>query len=73
MKPAYKSKLNLLGSIMLLLGLMLDPTFQGYMSDLVPPNIMAKILSICGIITMILRTFYTTQPIGIESKENDKV
>ena len=59
-KPVYKSKLNWLGAIMLLLGLLVDPTFQGYLYDFIPQNIMAKILSACGIMTMILRTFYTT-------------
>lgn len=69
-KKARTSKLNWLGGSLLLIGLLVDPQFIGYLSDLIPPEILAKVMSLAGIATMVLRTFFTSQPIGSRSEGN---
>ena len=62
MKSPFASKLNIVGAVLTLSGLLMDPTFQGYLSTIVPQEVMAKIISISGIVVMVLRTFFSTGP-----------
>ena len=64
-KSAWKSKLNGIGAVMTLLGLLADPTFQGYLAGVLPADVLAKVLSIGGILVMVLRTCCTDQAVTV--------
>lgn len=69
MKNPLASKTNWFGLAMLFLGLIVDnPEFKGYLVNIVPPQILPKIISTCGIIVMVLRTYYTNQAVGFSAK-----
>lgn len=72
MKSAFKSKLNWVGALILLTGLFMDPTFQGYCSDIVPAQYMSKIVSLSGIVVMVLRTFFTSEPVSFKTTDTPK-
>lgn len=61
-KTVTSSKLNQLGAILMVLGLVTDPTFQGYLGELVPTAWLPRIIAAAGLTVMILRTFFTGQP-----------
>jgi hypothetical protein len=67
-KRAWQSKLNWLGLCITLLGLFVDPTFQGYLRELLPPEILSRVVSGAGILVMILRTCCTSEAIGKEQR-----
>lgn len=68
-KSPFKSKLNILGFVLAVSGLMMDPTFQGYLADVIPPEVMAKIISCSGILVMLLRTCCTSQGISLNREQ----
>ncbi len=55
-KPAYKSKLNWVGAVLVLGGLLSDPMIK----EFIPPEIASKVMWISGALVLILRTFFTT-------------
>jgi hypothetical protein len=69
MKKAYRSKMNWLGLALAGLGLLVDPTFQGSLAQIVPPEVMPKIISGSGLAIMILRTFFTSEAITPKKEE----
>ena len=65
-KTALTSKLNWVGMVLVICGLFSDPAFQQYLGDLVPSWLLPKLMSAAGIVVMVLRTFYTSEPIKIK-------
>lgn len=71
MKSPFASKLNWIGAAIAILGLMTDPTFQKYMADLIPQDIMSKIISLSGILVIVIRTFFTSQGMSIGDNKQE--
>lgn len=63
-KSFLSSKLNWTGFIMAMVGLYSDPAFQQYLVDVIPPEILPRVLSIGGMVVLVLRTFFTSQGIS---------
>lgn len=71
MKHPVKSKLNILGAVIVILGLVMDPEFQAYLGEFLPPELMARIVSGSGILVMILRSFFTSEAVRIKGREGE--
>jgi hypothetical protein len=70
MKSPIASKLNWLGTILLLAGLLQDPTVVQMLGELIPPWLLPKILAMGGLLVIIIRTGWTNQPVGREDKND---
>lgn len=64
MKRAWRSKINWISFGVVLLGVVIDPEFQRYAGAILPPEVISKIVSGCGMLLMLLRTCCTNQAIG---------
>lgn len=62
-KPVYASKINWIGACLTLCGLITDPEVVRMLGDLIPPTVLPRVLSIGGLLTIVLRTLFTSQPI----------
>ena len=69
MKKPWNSKMNWLGLAMTLAGLLSDPSFHQYLGDLVPPTVLPKVLSGCGMLVMVLRTCCTSQSVSMKGNK----
>lgn len=58
-KPALKSKLNWIGGIVTLLGVLMLPETQKYAAEFVPQAILSKVVAGAGIATIVVRSFFT--------------
>jgi len=68
-KSAVRSKLNWVGLAVTIFGLLMDPSIQTHLGNILPPEILSKIISGAGIATMVLRTFFTDQPVTFLNKK----
>lgn len=62
-KAVYASKINWIGLCLTLCGLLTDPEVVHLLGDLIPPTVLPRVMSIGGLITIVIRTLYTSQPI----------
>ena len=58
-KPAIKSKINWLGGMVTVLGILLMPETQGYLKEFISPALLSKLVSGAGIATIVVRSFFT--------------
>jgi len=63
-KAWYVSKLNWLGIGLALLGVFSDPEFIKLVGQLIPQEILSKIIAGSGALVIVLRTFFTAAKIG---------
>ena len=61
-KPRLKSKLNWLGALVTLLGIMAMPEAQKFVAEFVPQAILSKLIAGAGLATIIVRSFFTEVP-----------
>ena len=58
-KPMLKSKLNWIGALVTLLGIIAMPETQKFVAEFVPQEILAKIIAGAGLATIVIRSFFT--------------
>lgn len=58
-KPMLKSKINWLGTLVTLLGIMTMPEAQKFVAEFVPQAILAKVIAGAGLATIVIRSFFT--------------
>lgn len=67
-KPAVKSKLNLTGAAMVLLGAVTDPMFMTHFGNMIPQEWLSRIIFIAGWLVIALRTMGTDRPVTLNWK-----
>lgn len=65
-KSPIKSKLNWVGAFLVAMGTVTDPEFRRLFGDLVPPDILNKIMFISGWLVLIFRTLGTSKPLSLD-------
>lgn len=58
-KPMLKSKLNWLGVMVTLLGILNSPQAQTFLSEFIPQATLAKITAGAGLAIIVVRSFFT--------------
>jgi hypothetical protein len=68
-KRPWQSKINWLGLMIALLGLVLDPQFQARLEAIIPRAIVSDLVSIAGLVVIVIRTCCTSQNITMGEKK----
>lgn len=58
-KPIWKSKLNRIGALVTLLGILAMPEAQKFIAEFVPQPILSKLIAGAGLATIVIRSFFT--------------
>lgn len=64
-KSIVKSKLNFTGLVLVFLGMITDPTFKTFFGDLIPPDLLGKIIFVSGWLVIALRTLAKNPKINL--------